>query len=156
ALLPLLLIGYAYLGYPLMLQVLGWFRPPVRQLPEPDQWPTITIVVPAYNEERVIGRTIESLLALDYPAQRRHIIVLSDASTDGTDEIVRSYGDRGVQLLRQPERRGKDAGEIAALPHIQGEIVVNTDATIRIHSEALKPLVRAFEDPTVGVASGRD
>ncbi len=156
ALLPLLLIGYAYLGYPVLLKILGWFRPAVRPPAEPSQWPAITIVVPAYNEERGIGRTIESLLAIDYPAQQRHIIVLSDASTDRTDEIVTSYAGRGVQLLRQPVRSGKDAGEIAALPHIKGEIVVNTDATIRIDPAALKPLVQAFQDSTVGVASGRD
>ncbi len=156
ALTPLLLMAYAYAGYPLALLVAGWFRPRPSSLADPATWPDLTIVVPAYNEERVIGRTIESLLALDYPAERRHILVLSDASTDGTDEIVRGYADRGVQLLRQPVRGGKDAGEIAALPYLRGEIVINTDATIRIQPEALKELVRALQDPTVGVASGRD
>jgi glycosyltransferase involved in cell wall biosynthesis len=113
-------------------------------------------VVPAYNEEHAIRRTIESLLAIDYPPARRQILVLSDASTDGTDQVVRSYADRGVELLRVPTRSGKTAAENLALPRIRGEIVVNTDATIRILPESLKPLIRVFQDPSVGVASGRD
>jgi cellulose synthase/poly-beta-1,6-N-acetylglucosamine synthase-like glycosyltransferase len=116
----------------------------------------ISISLPAYNEEGSIGRTIESLLALDYPADRRQIVVVSDASTDRTDEIVRSFADRGVELLRLPERGGKTAAENAAAGMLRGDIVVNTDATIRILPDALKPLIRAFQDPTIGVASGRD
>jgi len=82
--------------------------------------------------------------------------VVSDASTDGTDEIVRSFADRGVELLRVPMRRGKTAAENAALPSLHGEIIVNTDASIRIPPSALRTLIAAFGDPTVGVASGRD
>ena len=155
-LLPGVLYGYAYLCYPALLWLAGRFRH--RSLPasDPAQWPQITVVVPAYNEAASIRRTIESLLDLDYPAELRHILVISDASTDGTDDIVREYAARGVQLLRQEQRGGKYAGEIAALPHLRGEIVVNTDATIRILPDSLKPLIRAFEEPSVGLASGRD
>src|SRR5207249_1884865 len=64
--------------------------------------------------------------------------------------------DRGVELLRLPERRGKTAAENAARAHLRGTIIVNTDASVRIALQALKPLVAAFADPTVGVASGRD
>lgn len=156
ALLPLALMLYAYLVYPALLRMVGWFRPPVRPRAQPGEWPLISIVVPAYNEERAIGRTITSLLALDYPADRRQILVLSDASTDRTDEIVRSYQSDGVELLRLPQRSGKTAAEAAALPLLRGEIVVNTDATIRIVPAALRPLISAFQDPGVGVASGRD
>jgi glycosyltransferase involved in cell wall biosynthesis len=82
--------------------------------------------------------------------------VVSDASTDGTDDIVRSFADRGVELVRQPERRGKTAAEELAARHVQGEIVVNSDASIRIHPGAVKALVARFRDPSVGVASGVD
>ena len=155
-LLPIGLMGYAYIGYPLLLRLVGNRRPPVAALEDPDPWPLISIVVPAYNEERAIRRTIESLLALDYPADRRQILVVSDASTDGTDDVVRAYAEKGVELLRLPERGGKTAAENAALAHLTGRIVVNTDATIRILPPSLKPLIRVFQDPTVGVASGRD
>ena len=113
-------------------------------------------MVPAYNEEHAIRRTIEALLGLDYPVDRRQILIVSDASSDGTDNVVREYAHRGVELLRLPERSGKTAAENAALAHLRGSIVVNTDATIRILPTALKPLIRVFQDPTIGVASGRD
>lgn len=156
ALLPGLLFGYAYLVYPVLLKVWGALRPAPPHHPDPAEWPLISIVVPAYNEEHAIRRTIEALLGLDYPVDRRQILIVSDASSDGTDNVVREYAHRGVELLRLPERSGKTAAENAALAHLRGSIVVNTDATIRILPTALKPLIRVFQDPTIGVASGRD
>jgi glycosyltransferase involved in cell wall biosynthesis len=97
-----------------------------------------------------------SLLELDYPRDRFQILVISDASTDGTDDVVRGFADRGVELLRLPERRGKTAAENAALAASRGEILVNVDSTILVPTESLKKLVCVFDDPTVGVASGRD
>jgi cellulose synthase/poly-beta-1,6-N-acetylglucosamine synthase-like glycosyltransferase len=81
--------------------------------------------------------------------------VISDASTDGTDDIVSEFAPR-VELLRLPRRGGKTAAENASLPHIRGEIVVNTDATIRIPPDSLGKMLRWFGDPQVGVVSGRD
>ena len=118
--------------------------------------PRISIVLPVYNEARVIAATLDSILAIDYPADARQILVVSDASTDGTDEIVAGFADRGVALLRMPSRRGKTAAENAARWHVTGEIVINTDASVRIDPPAIKHLVGAFADPSVGVASARD
>ena len=154
--LPIGLLAYAYLGYPALLKLISLSKPPVGPVPDPAEWPRITITVPCYNEERSIGATIESLLALDYPADRRHVLIVSDASTDRTDEIVRTFAGRGVELVRLPARGGKSAAENAAGPYLRGEIVVNTDATIRILPGSLRALVAVFQDPTVGVASGRD
>ncbi|MEX1184582.1 MAG: glycosyltransferase, partial [Gemmatimonadota bacterium] len=120
------------------------------------EWPSITITIPAYNEAGQIGELLESVLRLDYPRDRMQVLVVSDASEDGTDEIVRTYADRGIELLRMPTRGGKSAAENAARPLLRGEIVVNTDASIRIDPGALKPLIARFADPTVGLASGRD
>jgi cellulose synthase/poly-beta-1,6-N-acetylglucosamine synthase-like glycosyltransferase len=154
--LPLLVVGYAYVGYPAILWLAARRAP--RRVPDrdPAQWPPVTITLPVYNEELSIAQTLESLLALDYPAGRRTILVVSDASTDRTDEIVESYADRGVRLLRLPVRAGKTAAENAAARVVTDPIVVNTDATVRIDPQALKSLVRAFEDPAIGLASGRD
>lgn len=154
-LLPLALMIAAYLVYPLALWVAARRRP-TPTWPEPTEWPEITISVPVYNEAGAISATLENLLATDYPAERRHILVVSDASTDGTDEIVRGFAARGVQLVRLPRRSGKTAAENEAGRHLRGSIVVNLDATIRIPAFGLKALIRAFQDPTVGVASGRD
>lgn len=153
---PVLLVFYAYAGYPAILWVAARVRG-ARPAPSlPVDWPNISITVPAYNEEGQIRGVIESLLRLDYPADRRQILVISDASTDGTDEIVREYADRGVELLRLPQRGGKGEAERAAAKVVSGEIVVNTDASIRIQPDSLKRLIAHFADPGVGLASGRD
>jgi glycosyltransferase involved in cell wall biosynthesis len=147
---------YAYFGYPCLLKVLSVLRParpsPSRSFP----WPVVSVTIPVYNEAATIGATLRRILQLDYPPERRQILVVSDASTDGTDEIVRTFADRGVELLRMPVRRGKTAAENAALPLLRGEIIVNTDASIQIPPPALRRLIAAFTDPSVGVASGRD
>jgi cellulose synthase/poly-beta-1,6-N-acetylglucosamine synthase-like glycosyltransferase len=156
---PFALAIYAYALYPTLLRLLAFSRS-ARAVPaaagDPTSWPLISITVPAYNEERAIRATIENLLACDYPADRREIMVVSDASTDGTDAIVREYADRGVTLLRLPQRGGKTAAENAAGAAVRHDIVINTDASVRVKHDSLKPLVRMFADPTVGVASGRD
>src|SRR5216117_1144902 len=149
-------VFYTYLGYPLLLMILAAVRrrhSPVAPLTE---WPRISIVLPAYNEEAVIRDTLENLLRLDYPADRRQIRVVSDASTDRTDAIVGEYASRGVELLRLPHRRGKTGAENAALPVLRGEIIVITDASVHVERGALKALNAHFADPTVGVASNRN
>jgi glycosyltransferase involved in cell wall biosynthesis len=150
-------VAYTYALYPLILA--AWGRSSAHGAgarPDPESWPSISITVPAYNEAAQIRETIESLLRIDYPADRRQILIVSDASTDGTDEIVREYADRGVELLPMPERVGKTAAENVARAHLIGDIVINTDASIRIEPPAVKALVREFADQGVGVASGRD
>jgi len=148
---------YAYVLYPMILRIMGArfsrAKSPARSAIET---PLVTIVVPAYNEAHQIRQTIAALLAQDYPADRRQILILSDASTDGTDGIVRDHETDGVELLRMPNRSGKTAAENASLSRIRGEIVVNTDASVRLHPQAVRLLVEAMADPTVGVASTRD
>jgi len=156
---------YTYIGYPVALLVLAILRrrgsggpgagegTGAGERQAPADWPHITIVLPVYNEAAVIRDTLENLLKVDYPADRREILVLSDASTDETDEVVRGYAHRGVRLMRLPVRGGKTAAENAALPFLRGEIIVNTDASVRVHREAVKQLIASFADPTVGVAS---
>ena len=151
------LFVYTYIGYPVLLGLFASARRRPRVLAEPPvEWPTISIVLPAYNEAETIAATLEQVLAIDYPPQRRQILVVSDASSDGTDDVVARFADRGVELLRLPQRRGKTEAENAARSYLRGEIVVNTDASVRIDRSAVKQLVAAFADPTVGVASGRD
>ena len=153
--LPALAGVYAYVVYPAIL----WLIPRARSantVALPPEWPLVSIVIPAYNEEAQISGAIEALLAQDYPADRRQILILSDASTDRTDDIVRSYADRGVELLRMDVRGGKTKAENASCALLLGEIVVNSDASIRLLPDAVRHLVTAMLNPTVGVASGRD
>ena len=147
---------YSYVGYPVLLKLLGLGRGRRRAAPPLREWPSISITIPVHNEAEVIAGTLERLLELDYPVERRQILVVSDASSDGTDVIVSGFAQRGVELLRLPERRGKSAAENAARGQLRGDIIINTDASVCIDRRALKLLVAEFADPAVGVASGRD
>lgn len=153
-LLPVGLLAYAYVVYPAILWLLARNRP--RRVVTLAEFPLVSIVVPAYNEEAQIRGAIEAMIAQDYPTDRRQILILSDASTDRTDEIVQEYFDRGVELLRMPVRGGKTAAENACVPLLRGEIVVNSDSSVRLHPQAIRRLVEAMADPRVGVASTRD
>lgn len=154
-LLPVVVGVYAYAAYPLVLWLIAARSKPPR-IRADTTMPVVSIVVPAFNEEHQIGGALDALLAQDYPAARMQIVVVSDASTDATDRIVGAYSTRGVELLRMPERGGKTKGENAASALLRGEIVVNTDSSIRLHPAAIRELVMSMQDPGVGVASGRD
>jgi cellulose synthase/poly-beta-1,6-N-acetylglucosamine synthase-like glycosyltransferase len=154
AALPVAAACYAYAVYPALLWL---FARRAKARPAAPEWtPLVTYVIPAYNEAAQIRGAIESLLAQDYPAERKQILVVSDASTDGSDDIARAYADRGVELLRMEERCGKTAAENRAAAHVRGEIVINSDASVRLHPLATRRLVSAMADPDVGVASTRD
>jgi len=147
---------YAYVGYPVLLKLLSRSRGLRPRAAGSGESPLISIVIPVHNEAAVVAGTLEQILAIDYPADRRQIVVVSDASTDGTDEIVARFAPQGVELLRLPLRRGKTAAENAAGSRLTGDIIVNTDASVRVDVGAVQRLVAAFRDPLVGVASGRD
>lgn len=149
------LFVYAYAVYPVLLWLAG-LRVRRNRVLSSSEWPTVTVTLPVYNEERNIRDKLEELLQLDYPSEKLQILVISDASTDGTERIVAEYASRGIELVRLSSRRGKTAAENAAGRAARGSIIVNNDATVRIPSHALKDLVGVFADPTIGVASGRD
>jgi len=154
--LPVVLAVYSYVAYPAVLWFLAHGRPNTLVTDETDYQPSISIVVPAYNEETQIAGAIEALLAQDYPHDKMQILILSDASTDATDRIVSSYADRGVELMRMPKRSGKTAMENAACRLLRGDIIVNSDASIRLHPNTTRKLIEQLSDPSIGVASGRD
>jgi cellulose synthase/poly-beta-1,6-N-acetylglucosamine synthase-like glycosyltransferase len=120
-----------------------------------DDEPTVTLIVAAHDEESVIERRIENLLALDYPPDRLTIVVASDASSDRTDELVEAAAARDgrVRLLRCP-RGGKVAAQNRAVAASDSEILAFTDANAQWRPDALRLLVRNFADPDVGYACG--
>jgi len=147
-------IFYTYIGYPIVLK----FAADYRRMPKPqkeDIEPHVTIVVAAYNEEKAIAAKIENLLALDYDADRRDIVVVSDCSDDQTDDIVRSHSDKGVRLHRMEERGGKIAGYKSVLPTLDTDIVVFSDATSKLELQSLRLLVKGFADESIGCVVGR-
>lgn len=146
---------YIYFGYPALIWLLARLRPrPVR--PAPIR-PAVTIVIPAHDEEAVLEATLEHCLALDYPADRLQVVVVSDGSTDRTEEIARQYAARRagpeVELVPIPPS-GKAAALDAGVARARGEIVVFTDANNVLDPEALIHLVEPFADPEVGGVCG--
>jgi cellulose synthase/poly-beta-1,6-N-acetylglucosamine synthase-like glycosyltransferase len=144
---------YIYVGYLAALRLIVRIRGPKTIRSSPIT-PSVTLVISAYNEAAVIRKKIENALELDYPADKREILVISDASDDATDAIVQQYASRGVRLFRQTERRGKTAGLNAALPTARGEIIVFSDANAMYREDAIRKLVRNFADPAVGCVTG--
>ena len=147
------LIVYTMIGYPILALGLGAIvRRDVHKAPIE---PSVSFIIAAYNEEAVIGEKLRQTLALDYPRERLELIVASDGSTDGTDEIVRSFAEQGVILYRGPGRQGKTATLNGAVDSAGGEIVVFSDATGRYSSQAIRELAAHFNDPSVGCVTGR-
>jgi cellulose synthase/poly-beta-1,6-N-acetylglucosamine synthase-like glycosyltransferase len=144
---------YVLVGYPLLLRLVVAVRGP-RLVHRADIEPLLSFVISAYNEAAVIRGKLENALALDYPKDKKQIVVISDCSDDGTDDIVAQFADRGVVLARMPERRGKTAGLNHTVPGLAGEIVVFSDANAMYERDALRKLVRNFADPAVGYVTG--
>jgi cellulose synthase/poly-beta-1,6-N-acetylglucosamine synthase-like glycosyltransferase len=172
--LSLFFLFYIYLGYPLLVYMLSCIRN--RPIKKDRFLPQITILIAAYNEEKVIETTVKNKLALNYSPDKMEIIVISDGSTDQTDEIVNSLGlslqmegidkqkERGqkvvaslapVKLLRQEPRAGKTSALNMAVPHAKGNIIVFSDANSIYDEDALNYLVRNFNDPGVGYVTGK-
>lgn len=147
------LVLYVYLGYPILVALLAAIRD--RHVRRAPCEPRVSILISAYNEEASIRQTLENKLRLDYPRDRLEVIVVSDASSDRTDAIVREFVPQGVCLLRQEPRRGKTAALNLAVEKANGEILVFSDANSLYDRDALRNLVANFADPTVGYVTGR-
>jgi cellulose synthase/poly-beta-1,6-N-acetylglucosamine synthase-like glycosyltransferase len=146
-------LAWTHAGYPLAAAGLARVRP--RPYASADATPTVAIVVAAHDEERVIARRLENLLALDYPRDLLEVVVASDASTDGTDATVKAVASREpcVRLLRV-HRGGKVAAQDAAVRATAAELLAFSDANTFWRSDALRELVRPFADPEVAYVCG--
>jgi cellulose synthase/poly-beta-1,6-N-acetylglucosamine synthase-like glycosyltransferase len=144
---------YVYFVYPILLALLANLT---RALPESDEGKalSVTLIVSAYNESQVIGAKLENSIALDYPKNLLEIMVISDGSEDGTDEIVERYANSGVRLVRQRPRMGKTAGLNLGIPQASGQILIFSDANAMYKPDAVRHLVRHFSNPRVGYVVG--
>jgi len=145
------LIIYCYIGYPLILIILGFFFG--KKVDKGEITPPLSLLIPVYNEEKIIQKKIENSLELDYPKEKLEIVVASE-SNDATNEVVKKYQNKKVKLFSFSERKGKQHTIYQVLPRCQGEIVVLTDANGIFEKDALKKLVRNFKDPRIGCVSG--
>jgi glycosyltransferase involved in cell wall biosynthesis len=145
---------YTFAGYPLVLWVVSlWHSRPHRQAPIQ---PKVSLIIPAHNEAGLLKSKIENSLELVYPKDKLEIIVASDASTDDTADIVRSFSKDSVKLVEIPERRGKHHAQMIARDVSHGEILVFTDASVHLESDALQRIGSNFADPSVGCVSSED
>ncbi len=148
----LLILVYVYFGYP----SLTWFlarafgRDPARSA----ILPSVSIVIPARNEEVLIEAKLRNTLALDYPAEQLEIVVASDASTDRTNELVKPFIARGVKLVVMPWHLGKSAMISRVVPLLDGQVIVFSDVSSELEPTALRRLVENFADPKVGCVCG--
>lgn len=150
----IVLLGYTYLGYPLLLVLLvkmkqrGYPEPPTIQ----GNWPTITMLIAAYNEENCLRAKLDNALALNYPPDKLKIWVVTDGSTDGSNTLIQEYP--SVQLFYQPERRGKLHAIQRVLPEVETEWVVFSDANAMLALDSLQRLMEAGNMKSVGVVAG--
>ena len=143
---------YVYVGYPIVLSLLARFAK--RPIAVATIEPRVCLLIAANNEESVIEDKIRNSLALDYPSDRLAIVVASDGSHDRTNDMVRAFEGCGVRLLAFAERRGKISVINDAMPQIDAEIVVLSDANTFLRTDAMRALVRNFADDSVGAVSG--
>ncbi|MFZ1129442.1 MAG: glycosyltransferase family 2 protein [Terriglobales bacterium] len=171
------LVGYSYLGYPVWLWMRSLWSPrPVRRnsghslkngLENSLALPSVSAVMVVRNEEAVIARKLENLLALDYPRNKLEVVVVSDGSSDRTPAILADYARASeartesregapirVRTLLKPQSQGKAAGLNDAIKLAVGEILLFTDARQDLECGALRLLIENFADPDVGAASG--
>lgn len=147
-------IVWVYLGYPVVLAAAATLRRrAVRRTPLDAEAPTVSLVICAYNEAKTIRRKLDEAMTLDYPADRLEVIVASDGSTDGTDDIVREFAPR-VRLLALARRNGKTAAQNEAVKTARGEILVFSDVTTIYPPGSLRAMVENFADPSVGCVGG--
>ena len=151
------LVAYAYVGYPLLVATLARRRGrnPNNNHHTPD-FPPLTVVVCAYDEEARIAARIADILAQDYPAGHLHVLVVSDGSRDLTAEVAATsaaFDDR-IRVLALPRNVGKAAALNAAMAQVDTPLVAFTDARQRYAAGALQALIAPFKDPRVGAVSG--
>ncbi|MBC7878297.1 MAG: glycosyltransferase family 2 protein [Anaerolineales bacterium] len=146
-------ILYCYIGFPLLLAIRSLFIPRTKIKKQPAFFPKISVIIAAYNEVDSITKKIENVLESDYPHDQLEIIVASDGSTDGTNNLVANFTVPQVRLLSLP-RAGKNSAINEAVKTAEGEILIFTDADSLLTPDSLKHIISAFSDPHIGGVAG--
>jgi cellulose synthase/poly-beta-1,6-N-acetylglucosamine synthase-like glycosyltransferase len=147
------LLFYTYFGYPVLVYLLGKIFP--KSVRKKDFEPMVTILITAYNEEKVIRSKLVNTLLIEYPPEKLEILVASDGSNDRTDEIVGEFAGRGVRIFHQPGRKGKTYTQNKAVEKANGEIILFSDATTDYQKDVLRRILPNFADQKVGCVAGK-
>ena len=149
------LVFYTYLGYGIILWALvGIKRIFVKEKsePMPEELPEVTLFITAYNEEQVVDEKMQNCRELDYPKEKFKIVWVTDGSCDATNEKLKAYPDATVYY--SAERKGKTAAMNRGIKFVTTPIVIFTDANTFIHPQAVREMVRCFNNPKVGCVAG--
>lgn len=150
--LSVLFVIYVYFGYPILITVMALFyKHPVY---DSNYTPTVTLLITAHNEEKIISEKLKNSLALEYPQDRLRILVADDGSVDRSADIVRSFADQGVDLISYSERKGKLTAINKSMKAIKSDIVLLSDADNYYNHDTLREIVKPFIDPSIGAVSG--
>jgi glycosyltransferase involved in cell wall biosynthesis len=150
------LCAYSYFLYPFLLKLVPARKASVKDGLKVNGLPQLSLIITVHNEAARITEKLENCLQLDYPQDHLEIIVASDFSTDETDQIVESYANRDIRLVRADERKGKEYAQLCAIRASTGDILVFSDVATQIPPDALGHLVSRFEDPRAGAVSSED
>lgn len=152
------LVFYTYIGYGMLLWVLVQIKRIVRgkaaqrDLPADNVLPDVTFMICAYNEQDIVDMKMENTLQLDYPHDKLHIMWVTDGSTDQTNERLAQYPE--VEVVFSLERKGKTAALNHGISMVHSEITVMTDANTIVNPEAIREIVRCFQNPRVACVAG--
>lgn len=147
----LAIVVYTIVVYPLLMWCVSRLWP--RRWEEPAEWPLVSLVIAAYNEELVIRDKIENSLSLDYPPERLEILIASGGSTDETVRIAREYESRGVRVLELPSKRGKASAVNDGTAASRGAVLCLSDANVMLRPDALKRLILPLQDAVIGAVT---
>lgn len=154
----ILAILYAYFGYPICLKIFSR-KQQGSLFCQPKVLPKISVIIAVRNEASILEQKLEATLGLRYFGKQKQlvqIVVASDASDDGSDEIAQRYAQHGVVLIRTQHRGGKEAAQGEAVAFACGDIIIFTDAKIELNQDALENVINYFSDPSVGTVSSLD
>lgn len=151
-----IILVYIYLGYPVLIALLALFKPGRASGELTFKLPRVSLIIPAHNEEKVIGKKIENSLSLDYPENLLSIVIVSDGSTDRTNELVNEFASNPrIRFIQYQPRRGKAHALNIGVAASESEIIVFSDANIRYEPDSIRMLVRNFSIPSVGCVCGK-
>jgi cellulose synthase/poly-beta-1,6-N-acetylglucosamine synthase-like glycosyltransferase len=148
------IVAYVYLGYPLLLLTLFKLRNS-SPMGKADITPAVSFIIPAYNEEKTIAQKIVNSLNLNYPKDRLEIIIVSDGSTDRTNEIVKIFIEQGVKFIALDTNQGKSCAQNKAVSLACGDILFFTDANVMLRRDAARIIVNCFKDNKIGCVVGK-
>lgn len=150
------IVGYTYVGYAVVLWLMVKIKETARgkHVPPETDYPTVTLLIAAYNEKDYVEAKVQNSLALEYPKDKLKLVWVTDGSDDGTPDLLRRYPDAMLTVLHQPERAGKIAAMNRAVQLLDTSIVIFSDANTMLGKESVKRIVHLFADEKVGCVSG--